>query len=77
MTTIITSHHWGVNHLFRNVIANTENEEDFLDIPLELRLKYPTNNNGDMESRVGAWQHLLNDHQWDMHVDLSEYCYIP
>jgi hypothetical protein len=71
------SHDCGVNHLFRNVIANTENDGDFLDRPLEIRLQYPTNNSGDMESRMDPWQNLLNDHEWYMHMDLSEYCYIP
>ena len=69
--------HWGVKHLFDKAIENTENEEDFLGKFLKLRIEYPTKNSGNMEKRVDAWQNLLNDHQWDMRVELSQYCYIP
>ncbi len=69
--------HWGVNHLFQEAIADTDNEQDFLEKFLELRLKFPTKNSGNMKKRVGAWQKLLRDRQWDMHINLRKYVYIP
>jgi chitosanase len=69
--------HWGVKHLVKQAIANNPTELDFLDKFMQLRLKYPTKNSGDMKRRVGAWQKLWRDRQWDMRVDVSQYCYIP
>jgi hypothetical protein len=71
------SQHWGAEHLFEEASANTQNEQDFLGKFLELRLKYPTKNSGNMKKRVGAWQKLWRDQQWDMRVDLKKYVYIP
>lgn len=71
------SQHWGVNHLVKQAIADTQNEQDFLGKFLELRLKHPTRDSGDMKKRIGAWQKLLHDKQWDMRIDLSKYVYIP
>ncbi|MDB9436893.1 chitosanase [Dolichospermum lemmermannii CS-548] len=68
---------WGVEHLFQEAIANTENEQGFLGRFLELRLRYPTKNSGNMRRRVSAWQQLWRENKWDMRVDLSHYCYIP
>ncbi len=69
--------HWGVEHLFQEAIAQTQSEQDFLGKFMELRLKYPTRDSGDMKQRVGAWQKLWRDRQWDMHIDLNNYVYIP
>lgn len=69
--------HWGVNHLMQQAIVNSPTEPNFLKKFLELRLKYPTQNSGNMKKRIGAWQTLLRDNQWDMQVNLSQYCYIP
>ena len=69
--------HWGVKHLVKQAIANHPTESDFLGKFLELRLKYPTRDSGDMKKRVGAWQKLLRDKKWDMQVNLNQYCYIP
>jgi chitosanase len=71
------SQHWGVNHLFKEASADTRNQQDFLNKYLELRLKFPTRDSGDMKKRVGAWQKLLHDQQWEMRIDLNKYVYIP
>lgn len=71
------SHHWGVEHLFKEAIAHTHSEQDFLGKFMELRLEYPTQNSGDMKKRVGAWQKLWRDQQWSMRIDLNKYVYIP
>ena len=71
------SRHWGVNHLVKQAIANPATEADFLGKFLELRLKHPTKDSGNMKQRIGAWQKLLQDNQWEMRVDLDQYCYIP
>ena len=71
------SENWGVEHLFTEASDDTNNEEDFVDRFMELRLQFPTHDSGDMEERVGAWQKLLRDNKWDMRVDLKNYVYIP
>jgi chitosanase len=71
------SKHWGVNHLFEEASSDTNDEQDFLNKFIDLRLQYPTKNSGDMKERIGAWQNLLRDNQWDLRVDLNKYVYIP
>ncbi len=43
------SEHWGVDHLFTEASDGTNNEEDFVERFMELRLQFPTKNSGDME----------------------------
>lgn len=71
------SKHWGVNHLFEEASSDTNDEQDFLNKFIDLRLQYPTKNSGDMKERIDAWQNLLRDNQWDLRVDLNKYVYIP
>jgi chitosanase len=66
-----------VQHLVQQAISNHPTEADFLGKFLELRLKYPTKDSGNMKRRIGAWQKLLRDSKWDLRVNLSQYCYIP
>lgn len=67
------SYHWGVEHLIKEAMAQTQNESDFLGKFLELRLQYPTKNSGDMKKRIGVWQKLWRDQKWDMYINPNNY----